>query len=703
MKRFGFVFVVCIALLLLVGCGKETTAETPTNTTSDVYLNLANDYIEKEDYDAAIDILQKGIDSTGSDELSEKLKEVVEMQLKNSDKDNIDEDIIQEAPEEQVSEIEFSWLDMSGDYVSDEYGLSLYFGYDELSESYIVAFGEMLIEDLVVDENSCYGMVYNAQITFTYDNSTEKLTYNYFDYTSRYSENVVLSKSKSYTRKQAQDYINELKTLYYNNDTTDDYYVYDDEYNYDYDYDYDYEEDTNVSDTNSGYIQYGDIRYDDISSLLPVSLDQLTIDINNNDICARYYNSPAKLISFLPIKCEYYESSYSYECTIYCRGYFEYDDIIADNKFYLKYGYNDIGGWVYKSRGSNELREYSAANPPEYYGVDGQKNGNFGYDNYPSGSPLSLGEIADDILYARLNCLYKDNDWHVFDIDSLSVLKGNYWENDYANYLDLAVKATLSNESYDAVVEYDLTYRWYEAGGWELTCDYHSDDDAYNDSRIEDKDITPKTVTYNDQEFIKNMKDIFSTIKAVDVQDSTDSQGRLQRVTTYDAVRSSTYLKEYYDVVNIAVYNGYSWNVNVSINLREVDYSALIGVWEANLNGEILRVNITDMKMTGDSSGIIEYDYSSTPWMGEGSYTEDQIISRGEGTEELSIYSGRCYYTLYDTTNIICHNNPIVNLTLEVGVKDYASLCIYKEKVCISYYKINNIMYNEEVNLKKIS
>ena len=58
MRLLKFILTMLL-ILCLTGCG-ENSRDTKETNSSSVYLELANDYIAKDDYEGAIDVLQKG-------------------------------------------------------------------------------------------------------------------------------------------------------------------------------------------------------------------------------------------------------------------------------------------------------------------------------------------------------------------------------------------------------------------------------------------------------------------------------------------------------------------------------------------------------------------------------------------------------------------------------------------------------------------
>lgn len=77
MKRIGLIIIVYMLLISIIGCDNNSSAE-------QVYIDMAQEYIDGSDYDSAVDILQKGIDSTGSSKLSDMLKNILEIQMGES-------------------------------------------------------------------------------------------------------------------------------------------------------------------------------------------------------------------------------------------------------------------------------------------------------------------------------------------------------------------------------------------------------------------------------------------------------------------------------------------------------------------------------------------------------------------------------------------------------------------------------------------
>jgi len=64
-------------ILLLSGCGSKSDKTTVAET----YLDLAQDYLDEENYDSAVSILQKGLDATGDKKIAELLEEVLVLQI----------------------------------------------------------------------------------------------------------------------------------------------------------------------------------------------------------------------------------------------------------------------------------------------------------------------------------------------------------------------------------------------------------------------------------------------------------------------------------------------------------------------------------------------------------------------------------------------------------------------------------------------
>lgn len=105
---------------------------------------------------------------------------------------------------------EFSWLEMSGDYVDDQgLELSLYITTDELTGKYIAAVDLMPFEDVVIEGNSLMGVNQDVAVCFIYDEDSKKVAYSYFDSSIGYEENAILKLDKACSQKEAKAAIKE--------------------------------------------------------------------------------------------------------------------------------------------------------------------------------------------------------------------------------------------------------------------------------------------------------------------------------------------------------------------------------------------------------------------------------------------------------------------------------------------------------------
>lgn len=109
--------IVVILLTLLVACGKEGSP----SQAADVYLEMAQDYIDKSDYDSAAEVLQKGLDATGNEQIAALLKEVLALQLSQSNSDSLAPD--NTSTEDSTPTVDNSkFLSYSGTWAEDEIG-----------------------------------------------------------------------------------------------------------------------------------------------------------------------------------------------------------------------------------------------------------------------------------------------------------------------------------------------------------------------------------------------------------------------------------------------------------------------------------------------------------------------------------------------------------------------------------------------------
>lgn len=216
-----------LLILCLTGCG-ENSRDTKETNSSSVYLELANDYIAKDDYEGAIDVLQKGVNSTNDEVLAEMLKEIL---LKQQENDVVKEgtvtEIEEEGKNEAVKEKGYPWIEISGKYVDDE-GIkeNINFAYDEITDTYSASWGISVLEDVTVNENVLNGMIDNAEITFTYDEEKGELLLEYFDFTTRESFSLNYGRIIEFTHEEAKSNIDYFiqeefnqSNYYYNGET----------------------------------------------------------------------------------------------------------------------------------------------------------------------------------------------------------------------------------------------------------------------------------------------------------------------------------------------------------------------------------------------------------------------------------------------------------------------------------------------------
>ena len=75
-----------LMMCALAGCGPAEAGHTPTESenavsVADTYREMAQDFLDRGDYDAAVSILEKGIAATGDAGLADMLKEALALQL----------------------------------------------------------------------------------------------------------------------------------------------------------------------------------------------------------------------------------------------------------------------------------------------------------------------------------------------------------------------------------------------------------------------------------------------------------------------------------------------------------------------------------------------------------------------------------------------------------------------------------------------
>lgn len=402
------------------------------------------------------------------------------------------------------------------------------------------------------------------------------------------------------------------------------------------------------------YIELGGIRYDDVSSWLPISLEQIkqdTVTKKINYFYVNHVNTAFEITHLLPIKGGYTDKYDMDEYKIHCYGCFSNGSIVYEAKFSLTYKYNTIGGWVLSSGSISKKIERS--NSPSFvpFGVEGKKLGNFSYTDYQSGSPLSVGEIVDDILYSKLNIINVNDVEQYFNINSIKIISGEYWENEFHDYLNLVVTVGFTNDYYDASFDLELEYQYYDAGGWELSIDY-IDSDFNAVHRSDGYTIWPKVNTYNDAEFIEKTKTTFDKCSRVSTNETVDEKGNKMLEIYYQAVRDKQYVKEYYDILLVAKFLGRHWVESLTITLTDADYSPLIGTWEYCVDNEYIRLQITDAALTinsGKAYAYISYFYETSAW-GTSPYQKAQSGESLSVSSSYFAYKNNYYTMLYHET-----------------------------------------------------
>lgn len=373
-------------------------------------------------------------------------------------------------------------------------------------------------------------------------------------------------------------------------------------------------------------IQIGDVYFDDVEALLPISMDQVRQDI----ISRKHdrFSLGGKLLQYdiaylMPIKGRYTGDYDRYE--VYLHAYFTHGSNHIDKQFTYTYRLNDIGGWTYDTHSEHkEIQTNRVLSNP--FCPKGGKSGDFPYDSYPEGLPISLGELADDILYADLAYIEIEGFHEAFDISAIDIISGNYTSD---NTMSLQVEIYYENDTHTGTIKANLPYTYYDAGGWEISKNYYD----YSGSDFVSKRFQPKTVDFSDKPFLATAKKTFTQITPVNTQDSTLDNGQPVRTITYDAVRETPYLKEYYKVELTATFHFTTWSERVNIKLVDADYSGMMGLWEYRVGDEYLRVRVKDAAFAcnGDgwerhkSTATITCDFESSSW-GTEAYTEENLV-----------------------------------------------------------------------------
>lgn len=422
----------------------------------------------------------------------------------------------------------------------------------------------------------------------------------------------------------------------------------------------------------SAGIQFGDLFFDNVEYDLPVSLSQIEQDIYQNEINKFYVDSTKiafDIAYLLPIKGAYDKRTDFSEYTIWMHAYFTNGAVTYNTQFKMEYTYYDIGGWVFSGSSSVKKREVSGTLTTPFC-PPGKKSGNFSYEDYPSGLPISMGELADDILYAELHYIKVDGACSYFNLDSIQVISGEYWENEYHEALDLRVIINYSNDTHTGYADLELTYYYYDAGDWELSSNYYKEGGIRESFPTSEIQFQPKTMSYSDTEFLKKAADYFTSITQTDESGTINADGETVQTITYTAVRDTQYLKEYYEIILTARFSGAKWRESADIALVSVDYSNLLGLWEYKLGEEFIRINIKDISCTidpkswkqGISTTTITYDYECSNW-GADAYTQENATEKIKQYQSVFEYDNK-------QVSFYRHFSPLASISEYAGRND---------------------------------
>lgn len=428
---------------------------------------------------------------------------------------------------------------------------------------------------------------------------------------------------------------------------TDTYYYFEYEEG-DYDSDDDMpEEDYTPDNTQSYGILIGGIYYDDVTYQLPVSVDQLKQDIIQKGINKFEVDKQKvsfEIAHFMPIKGGYANRYNNDEYYVYVHAYFTNGKTTYDCQLRMLYKHYDVGGWVYSSYSTVKKVKIDGTVTNPFY-PSSQKTGQFSYNDYPSGMPISMGELADDILYGDLNAIVVNGKLSLFDITSIQIISGDYRTNEYGEYLDLNVRVDYNNATHSGYANLKLTYQYFVAGGWELRDNYYHENGLHHTFSSGSIKIQPKQADYSDAKFLETMGEYFTKIVQIDSTSRVNADGNMVKEITYDAVREHSYLKEYYKIVLTAEFNHSMWYETADTYLLKADYSKLIGLWEYKIDDDYIRVRIKDIKLELNGSAwksdvsrvLITYDYETSAWHSD-AYTKENV------TDELEVVFEGVWY-----------------------------------------------------------
>lgn len=419
-------------------------------------------------------------------------------------------------------------------------------------------------------------------------------------------------------------------------------------------------------------IKIGDIYFDDIADELPVSVEQIKKDFianKKNMFFVGNKNTAFDIVHFMPIKCYFYEDSYDTQyCKIYTHVYYSNGAETYDIEYEIAYKYYDVGGWNYDGMFSTtHKKEHIQGTVTQPFLTTGKKAGNFSYYEYPAGLDISYAEIADDILYSDLNAVKLDGKLEYFDITSLEVIKGSYWDDNRQLSLDVVIG--FANSKYTGTASIPLHYRNYDLGGWEIIHNSLSEDgirDHYPTINYE-IEFQPIKNEHSDAAFLEEIKKHFTTITLVSKRESKNEYGHLVNEYTYKGVfEKHNYFREEYDVKLIATFDS-KWHESAYVKFVKADASKLAGVWEYRVGDSYIRVNIKDIHYNeADNTGkaTLLYDVECSGWNSAGYTKKNQ-------QETILVYGRYATGEKYGRPTMRYMDKNICFISVTVGGKSF--------------------------------
>lgn len=178
-------------------------------------------------------------------------------------------------------------------------------------------------------------------------------------------------------------------------------------------------------------------------------------------------------------------------------------------------------------------------------------------------------------------------------------------------YDEAYISAVLENDDYIITVEYILYHSYYDVGGWIM--DYY---EAYPIS------IEPNGVNTNEVIVTDELSRFFNRFEIIENVVGTTSEGYKFDAYTFEGFYDYMYASEKFTGEYAEIFINDTWESNYYITNSGMDWSGFIGTWRFEHYDEFIEIEITDIYQISNEELVVEYIYSTSPWVGDEPWNE---------------------------------------------------------------------------------